>query len=354
MECAVLNARNDELEASIIAKAGMPRAVTISTNMAGRGTDIKLGGSDERERDGVVALGGLYVIGTNRHESLRIDRQLRGRAGRQGDPGSTRFFICFEDDLFERYGLTRMFVTRYQSGGDEQELPYGTIHFDISHAQRIIEGQNFDIRRMLYKYSSLIEVQRQVVQESREQILAGGSAQEVGLPSEGDSQQDARPASILAERDPALHEEGVNRFGRDRIAELERRAALFHIDRLWSDHLAWIQDTRDGIHFVSLGGQKPINEFHKWATAEFLEMQDRVDDAVVSEMKSLIEGKGSTESMLERLRGPSSTWTYLVNEDQFGWGIDKLKEKDIGHAIFGGPFYMLALILDRRFRSRKK
>ncbi len=110
--CRVLNAKNDELEASIIADAGAPGAITISTNMAGRGTDIKLGGADERERDRVVALGGLYVIGTNRHESLRIDRQLRGRAGRQGDPGSSRFFVSLEDPLIRRYGVDKLVSAR--------------------------------------------------------------------------------------------------------------------------------------------------------------------------------------------------------------------------------------------------
>jgi preprotein translocase subunit SecA len=111
--CEVLNAKNDEREAGVIARAGQRGAVTISTNMAGRGTDIKLGGPDERDRAAIAALGGLYVIGTNRHESLRIDRQLKGRAGRQGDPGSSRFFIGFEDDIFVRYGLEEMLRKRY-------------------------------------------------------------------------------------------------------------------------------------------------------------------------------------------------------------------------------------------------
>jgi preprotein translocase subunit SecA len=103
--CQVLNAKNDELEAEIVAQAGSPRAVTISTNMAGRGTDIRLGGKAEQYHDEVAALGGLYVIGTNRHESRRVDDQLRGRAARQGDPGSSRFFISLQDDLFQRFGI---------------------------------------------------------------------------------------------------------------------------------------------------------------------------------------------------------------------------------------------------------
>jgi len=123
VSCQVLNAKNDELEAEIIAQAGQPGAITISTNMAGRGTDIKLGGDKEQERDKVIALGGLYVIGTNRYESLRIDTQLRGRAGRQGDPGSSRFFIGLDDNLIERYGIKNLFPKKYRTL--EQEAPPG-------------------------------------------------------------------------------------------------------------------------------------------------------------------------------------------------------------------------------------
>ena len=139
----------------IVAEAGAPGAVTISTNMAGRGIDIKLGGSDEHARGKVIALGGLYVIGTNRHESLRIDRQLRGRSGRQGDPGSTRFFISLDDDLFERYGLTENFCRRHRIEPGPEEIGTAALRREISHAQRVIEGQNFDIRRTLLKFSSL-------------------------------------------------------------------------------------------------------------------------------------------------------------------------------------------------------
>src|SRR6185312_12736369 len=131
-----LNARNDEAEAAIVAQAGEPGAVTISTNMAGRGTDITLG-------DGVAALGGLYVIGTNKHESRRIDNQLRGRAGRQGDPGCSRFFVSLEDDLMVKYAdLNR----RYSK--------------DPENLQRLVEGQNLDLRIFLQKYEIPIEGQR--------------------------------------------------------------------------------------------------------------------------------------------------------------------------------------------------
>ena len=339
----VLNARNDELEAGIIAEAGRPGAVTISTNMAGRGTDIKLGGADESGRERALALGGLYVIGTNRHESLRIDRQLRGRAGRQGDPGSTRFFISLEDDLFERYGLTRMFFKRHRLALRPGALPPGPLHREIEHAQRVIEGQSFDIRRSLNKYSALIELQRGLIQAKRDDVLMNGSG-------------DPGPA-LFAEREPDLFAAAARRWGADRLAEWERRATLYHLDRCWSDHLAWIQDTRESIHLVSLGGKAPIDEFQKAATAEFLEMEGRVADAVVAEMDALTRKDDVSPQDMERLKGPSSTWTYLVNEDQFGWGMEIVKGRNIGFAAaataFYGPLLTLVLLV-QKFRKKKK
>ena len=145
----VLNARHEEQEAGMIARAGQLGAVTISTNMAGRGTDIQLG-------PGVAELGGLHVIGTNRHESRRIDNQLRGRAGRQGDPGSSEFFISLQDDMLVKYGI------------DDQNLGH-----DAESIQRLAEGQNLEIRRFLQKYESVIEGQRQKIQQRRQAILTG-------------------------------------------------------------------------------------------------------------------------------------------------------------------------------------
>ena len=165
----VLNARQDAHEAQIIARAGALGAVTISTNMAGRGTDIRLGGPDERDRDAVVALGGLYVIGTNRHESLRIDNQLRGRAGRQGDPGSSRFFIALDDDLIKRYGVTALIPKAHQPAPQAGALDDTVVSREIARAQRIIEGQNFEIRSTLWKYSAMVDEQRAM------SIAGGGS-----------------------------------------------------------------------------------------------------------------------------------------------------------------------------------
>jgi preprotein translocase subunit SecA len=337
--CRVLNAKNDELEAKVVAQAGLPGSVTISTNMAGRGTDIKLGGQDEGERDRVAALGGLYVIGTNRHESRRIDDQLRGRAGRQGDPGSSRFFISLEDDLFERYGLKNLFYEKHALKRQEGALSQGIIRKQIAHAQRIVEGRNFDIRRSLNKYSSLVEFQRRIVQDWRDEVLRDGVAK-----------------SVLAEKCPGLRTEAVSRFGLSRTEELERRLTLISLDDFWSQHLAWITDTRESIHLVSLGGKTPIQEFQKAATAAFLEIRPKVEEAVAERMKSLVEPEGGKGIDTAGIKGPSSTWTYLVNEDQFGWGVEMTAGRNIGlaagAALYAGPLFVLTLIA-RRLRRRK-
>jgi preprotein translocase subunit SecA len=337
----ILNAKNDEAEAAVIAEAGARGAVTISTNMAGRGVDIKLGGSDERGREEIVALGGLYVIGTNRHESLRIDRQLRGRSGRQGDPGSSRFFISLEDDLFLRYGLTKIFKRRRAVETDGGEIESPALRRDVAHAQRVIEGQNFEIRRTLHKYSGLVETQRSIVRERREEAL--GSPGSPGW---------------WERIDPGAGKRVAARFGPARTEALERRAVLAALDRAWADHLAWVADTRESIHLVALGGKTPVQEFVGQATTAFLAMMRTVEEDVGATLERL-EASGEAEAAeLESLKGPSSTWTYLINEDQFGDNVGLIHGKNIGFiAAAANPVNAVLLTLVmvlRRLRRAKK
>lgn len=339
--CEVLNAKNDELEAAVIVGAGAPGAVTISTNMAGRGTDIKLGGAGEEERDRVAALGGLYVIGTNRHESLRIDSQLRGRSGRQGDPGSSRFFISLEDDIFERYGLSRKLFKRYRldrrAGAVDDEL----LRKDILHGQRVIEGRNLDIRRALWDYSTLVETQRRIVAGWRDGVF------------DRTAQADAPFCPS-----PELLAAGSARFGREVFDRMARRAALFHIDSAWADHLAWLADLREGIHLVSIGRNEPLREFQKAATEAFLGLQEKIGYAARKTLESFVGREGPVDLDAEGLKGPSSTWTYLVNDDQFGWGVELIKGTNIGFAAgaaaFTGPLFVFALLANRLKRRRHK
>ena len=262
VRCRVLNARNDEQEAAIVAQAALPGAVTISTNMAGRGTDIKLGGDPPRAREAVVELGGLYVIGTNRHESRRIDDQLRGRAGRQADPGQSRFFISLEDDLMERYGIRDLLPHRYRGLRQDEPLGSAAVAHAIARSQQFIEIQTFEIRRTLWKYASFIEEQRKTIHRRRQAILLG----------------EASP-SLFATRASERYEQLRIAVGDQVLKQVERQITLFHIDQGWAEHLARVADIRENIHLVVLGANlDPLDEFHKMVGREFGDLQRRIDE----------------------------------------------------------------------------
>ena len=339
LRAEVLNARNDELEAAVIAEAGAPGAITISTNMAGRGTDIRLGGTAEAHRDRVAGLGGLYVIGTNRHESRRIDRQLRGRAGRQGDPGSSRLFISLEDEIFERHGLKDRLLKRYRpgAGGGGGTLDGPAVRTEIGHAQRVIEGRNFEICRSLWAYSQLVEKQRRIVHKERDSILEA---------AEGAGWLRRPAAAILAA--------GAARFGREEWARIRRRASLQGLDEGWADHLAELADIRERVHLVSLAGRDPVAEFAREAARVFDETAARSARAIGRKLGAIIRQDGRIDLEAQGLVGPSSTWTYLVDNQELEWGVALLKGKNIGlsagAAAFLGPLFLLTLILRRRRR----
>jgi preprotein translocase subunit SecA len=338
VSCTVMNARHDAQEARVIAAAGAPGAVTISTNMAGRGTDIRLGGPDESRRDAVVAMGGLYVIGTNRHESRRIDLQLRGRAGRQGDPGESRFFVSLEDDLAVRYGLRDLLpgpLPERQPG----PLESPAVRREIERVQRIVDGQNFEIRRTLWRYASAIEDQRRAVHERRTALLLGAEQPDVW-------REDARYLPLAAA------------VGEGALREAERQVTLFHLDRAWREHLALVADLREGIHLVRLGGEDPLTRFKVAAGEAFRGMEDGVDAAVrgaLDSMEVTAEGLGLAALAV---KGPSSTWTYLVNDDPFR---DQLGARltgpgrttvAMGMAAFATPLLILLGLVDRFWRKR--
>jgi preprotein translocase subunit SecA len=318
VSCRVLNAKNDELEASVIADAGAPGAVTISTNMAGRGTDIRLGGADERHRDRVIALGGLLVIGTNRHESLRIDRQLRGRAGRQGDPGSSRFFVSLEDPLISRYGVDRLISARVLSSHQEAPLESPVLGREIARVQRIIEGESLDIRRRLWEFSAVVESQRFHFQDRRQRILLG----EEGL-------------DLLKNLCPERWREVSESHDVDLVEAIERRLTLIVMDRCWSDHLAELARIRDGIHVVGYVGKDPAAEFCREAGEAFADLSDAVDDEIATIFEGLEVGPDGVDWAAQGLTGPSSTWTYLVNDAPFGDNSMRQLASRAGFAAIG-------------------
>jgi preprotein translocase subunit SecA len=244
----VLNARNEEEEAEIIARAGEQGAVTVSTNMAGRGVDIRLG-------EGVAELGGLHVVGVNRHESRRIDHQLRGRAGRQGDPGSSQFFVSLEDDLLVKYGVGEL---------DSPDAP--------ERIQRKIETQNLQIREFLRKYEGVVEGQRQAVQERRQAILTGAT---------------------------------------ECASELERLVWLATIDDLWSEHLAGVSGLREATQWTSWANHDPLYEYLKDIDEMFQAMEAAIEEEIPKRLAQAEEtGLDPTE------RG--ATWTYLTTDQPFG------------------------------------
>jgi preprotein translocase subunit SecA len=253
----VLNARNEETEAAIVAVAGELDAVTISTNMAGRGVDIRLGNN-------VAELGGLHVIGTNRHESGRIDRQLRGRAGRQGDPGSSQFFVSFQDPLLIKYGER-----------------HGASFSSCDQLQRVADGQSLDMRLFLRKYESVVEGQRQQIAERRQRELSGEST---------------------------------------RKSELERRVVLDTIDDLWSDYLAEVSELRASTIWVSLGGGNPFREYLVTVHRMFQELTRAISEETAARL-----AQAAASGIEPRQRG--ATWTYLTTDEPFGTMTQRIMQR---------------------------
>ena len=296
----VLNARHDAREAAIVSRAGAPGAVTISTNMAGRGTDIVLGAGDAAARERAVALGGLYVIGTNRHESRRIDDQLRGRAGRQGDPGASRFFISLEDDLICRYGVMELIPRGRRPAQRDGAVDDPIVRKEVARAQRIIEGQNFEIRKTLWNYSTMVDEQRRRVYARRQAYL-----------------RDEADPGICRHEAPEHYESLVAQAGEDAVRRAEQRLAVDALDRGWANHLALIDDIREGIHLQRYGGKDPLTEFQRQIIDAFDEMMRRVEDETVEAFGRLAAESSGIDLAAAGLAGSSATWTYLVNDNPF-------------------------------------
>lgn len=300
--CNVLNAKNDEMEAVIIAKAGEFGAVTVSTNMAGRGIDIKLGGADEKDRERVVATGGLYVLGTTRNESRRIDNQLRGRSGRQGDPGESRFFVSLEDGLFIKYEIDKLIYARNYTANCEGLIENSDIQKDINNSQKLIEGYNEDIRRQLWRYSFIIEEQRRIIHKKRQAILKN----EVVL-------------KLLKQRSYDRYSMLIDEYGEKLLTDIEKQLTLFFINKHWAEHLDYVSYIRESIHLVVLGKKNPIDEFHRYAIQAFDNMLQAIENDIVNTFNTTEITKNGIDMAGAGLKGPSSTWTYLINdsEDQF-------------------------------------
>jgi len=351
----VLNAKNHEKEAEIIAQAGQKGAVTISTNMAGRGTDIILGGNPEPElkkvrennelteaqqeariqeirqrwqerHDEVVELGGLHILGTERHESRRIDNQLRGRAGRQGDPGSSQFFVSLEDDLMRIFGSDSVSSIMEKMGMEEDApLEHSMVSRVIENAQKKVEGRYFEMRKHILEYDDVINNQRDVIYTQRRQVLEGEDLRErvlgmindliekevhfyahegleeeewnlVGLLQQGESvflppgrltEEDLRDLSrkevqeVLRQTAHRYYEERESELGTEVMRELERVVLLRTVDRKWMDHIDNMHELRQGVGLRAIGQQDPLQAYRKEAYEMFQDMIRSIQEEVV-------------------------------------------------------------------------
>jgi preprotein translocase subunit SecA len=314
----VLNAKQHEREAEIIKDAGQRRAVTIATNMAGRGVDIKLG-------EGVLELGGLYVLGTERHEARRIDNQLRGRSGRQGDPGETRFYMSAQDDLVRLFAGDRIYriIDRFKLP-DDQPMEAGILTKQIENAQKKVEEQNFVTRKNVLKYDDVMNVQRQVIYEQRREVLegedlseqmrgwiedvverivldhtAGEHPEEWDIdslfsemsslydceiqPDELDFRRTPREELVSEFQDDALdaYQAKEEELGPELMREIERYLVLQVVDTRWREHLDSMEYLRDGIHLRAMAQKDPLVEYRNEGSAMFEELNDLIREEVV-------------------------------------------------------------------------
>jgi len=304
----VLNAKQHEKEAQIIAQAGQKGMLTIATNMAGRGTDIVLG-------EGVVATGGLHILATERHESRRIDNQLRGRSGRQGDPGSSRFYLSLEDDLLRIFGSDRIKGLMGRLGMDDgQPIEHRLVSNAIEKAQKRVESHNFDIRKHLLEYDNVMNKQREVIYAQRREILSGEHLQEDILEMAQElveelveeytanklsEEWDLDGLSLAFQRqfgfrvplgnlDGDLRElliEKVNeRFaakgeeiGPELFAQLQQMVMLQIVDNQWKDHLLSMDHLRDGIGLRGYAQQDPLREYQREGYDMFMDLIHRIE-----------------------------------------------------------------------------
>jgi preprotein translocase subunit SecA len=380
----VLNAKYHEREASIVAQAGRKGSVTIATNMAGRGTDILLGGNPDglarseadpavepeayqaaheqylvtcaRERDEVLAAGGLHIIGTERHESRRIDNQLRGRAGRQGDPGSSRFFMSLEDDLMRLFGSERIQGLMGRLGMEEGEaIEHGMVSRAIERAQKQVEGRNFETRKHLLEYDDVMNKQREAIYKLRRDIFDGNEGRDYVLgvakdvletlvathcPEKTEPEEwtlSELVKDVLAYYDIDLHARGLKleemtaaaiaeevwgmveakyvekeaRLGPELLRMLERDVLLRYVDLAWKDHLLALDHLKEGIGLRGYGQRDPLQEYKKESYELFQALKERVEDTAI---KTLYRIEPVSEQQLEeeRLRRERSAPQRLV------------------------------------------
>ncbi len=399
----VLNAKYHEREAEIVAQAGRLGAVTIATNMAGRGTDIVLGGNPEglatveadpggdpeahaaaferyrtqcaEDKRKVIAAGGLHILGTERHEARRIDNQLRGRSGRQGDPGSSRFFLSLEDDLMRIFASdwVRKMMDRL---GMEEDVPIESkmVSKSIERAQKQVEGRNFEIRKHLLEYDDVMNKQREAVYRLRRRILEGVEGRDYILrvvreiiealledfcppeadPADWESESLEREyrsyfgltvgeldvdwetinrpdlEEILVDGAVAHYQSRVEQFGEEDFGRLEKFIFLDTVDRQWKDHLLALDHLREGIGLRAYGQRNPLVEYKRESFALYEEMWERIEDNVV---KFLFHAEPVEDMQLKRRR----VSTTLVHPETQGLASERAQREQVANTPVASP-----------------
>lgn len=333
---SVLNAKNDEHEAELIAKAGELNRVTVSTNMAGRGVDITLGGASEAQKSEVQAAGGLYVIGVGINRSIRIDHQLRGRAGRQGDAGESRFVISLDDALMVQYGLGQN-----MDKSERPDLLVTDRHLKkaVRKVQKYAEGSDAETRYMLERYAYIQEEQRRVITDMRNGVLLG-----------------QEPFGLFAEREPEYFQKLINSVGRNGVEKAEKQLALYFINLRWAQYLESMEYVRDGIHLTLIAGKSPIDEYHRVAITAFDEMMEDIKNDIVSSMKKYKITAGGVDMKAAGLGGATTTWTYLIDEKSSQFSRLPYLVKNLSSKINGTVFTVSDLLyrVKKFFFSRKR
>lgn len=332
----VLNAKNDAEEADIIANAGGLYSITISTNMAGRGVDIRLGGKNEADYKKVCSLGGLYVIGTNRYESIRIDNQLRGRAGRQGDPGESKFFISFGDDLLVRYNIKDCIPRRFKDLKQSEPIENLAVKRAIIHIQKVAEGQTLDKKITLSKYFFIVEEQRKIVHKMREKILYGDET-----------------LSVVEKLNPVKVQMLLTQVTKNEFQRAKKEIELFAINRCWADYLLTIESALDEVQVISqIRGDSFLN-YNERLVEGFETLKNHIYDMVLEIVETFVIKDGHIDLEEMGIRGPSSTRTYMIND-----GVEQNQINEFGAVAnpLSVPlyaFYLLITFFNKKMKRKK-
>ncbi|MGR9114187.1 MAG: preprotein translocase subunit SecA [Gammaproteobacteria bacterium] len=405
----VLNAKQHEREAHIVQQAGMPGAVTIATNMAGRGTDIVLGGNLEAEltalgedateaerekvrgawldrHQQVVASGGLHVIGSERHESRRIDNQLRGRSGRQGDPGSTRFYLSLEDPLMRIFASDRVAGLMQKLGmGDGEAIEHPWVTRSIENAQRKVESRNFDVRKQILAYDDVANDQRKVIYAQRNELMAADDISDIITeirkdvvdnvitqyipPKTMEEQWNVKgledhlrqefnvdiPVREMLDKDKSLHEATLRQVIIDRVEQgykekeqsisaevmrhFEKSVMLQVLDNSWKEHLAAMDHLRQGIHFRGYAQKDPKQEYKREAFEMFTSLLDHIKYEVIGILaKVQVSQEEDVQAIDEQRQTPREMHYEHAEAASIVGGDDELEEPVSGEAVAEQPF----------------